>query len=129
MFRPGGAAGGEYRFAVHLTRGYRSRWPNVNRFFWRIDRDTLDAVQRWANDDLRSLNGQVEFLLRRALQQNGRALQQNARAPKGDIPQADMPGTEAANNIDPVATKPPATERAATEPVANDIPDDDNFSD
>ncbi|MBC8087820.1 MAG: hypothetical protein H7Z40_11190 [Phycisphaerae bacterium] len=42
-------------------------------FLLRIDRDTLDAVQRWANDDLRSLNGQIEFLLRRALQSNGRA--------------------------------------------------------
>jgi hypothetical protein len=30
------------------------------------------AVQRWANDDLRSLNAQIEFLLRRALQQSGR---------------------------------------------------------
>jgi hypothetical protein len=27
----------------------------------------LDAVQRWADDDLRSLNGQIEFLLREAL--------------------------------------------------------------
>ena len=29
-------------------------------------------VQRWADDDLRSLNGQIEFLLRRALQDSGR---------------------------------------------------------
>jgi hypothetical protein len=41
-------------------------------FLVRIDRDVLDAVQRWADDDLRSLNGQVEFILRRALQQVGR---------------------------------------------------------
>ena len=41
-------------------------------FLLRMDRDVLDAVQRWANDDLRSLNGQIEFLLRRALQQDGR---------------------------------------------------------
>jgi hypothetical protein len=41
-------------------------------FLLRIDRDVLDAVQRWANDDLRSLNAQVEFLLRRALQAAGR---------------------------------------------------------
>ena len=41
-------------------------------FLLRIDRDVLDAVQRWANDDLRSLNGQIEFLLRRALQDSGR---------------------------------------------------------
>lgn len=36
-------------------------------FLLRVDRELLDAVQRWANDDLRSLNGQIEFLLRRAL--------------------------------------------------------------
>ena len=41
-------------------------------FLLRIDPEVLDAVQRWANDDLRSLNGQIEFLLRRALKQEGR---------------------------------------------------------
>ncbi len=41
-------------------------------FSLRVDRKILDAVQRWANDDLRSLNGQIEFLLRRALLQSGR---------------------------------------------------------
>ncbi|MCC7043759.1 MAG: hypothetical protein IT183_07850 [Acidobacteria bacterium] len=41
-------------------------------FLLRIDRALLDDLQRWANDDLRSLNGQIEFLLRRALQQAGR---------------------------------------------------------
>jgi len=29
-------------------------------------------MQRWANDDLRSLNAQIEFVLRRTLQQEGR---------------------------------------------------------
>lgn len=33
----------------------------------------LEAVQRWADDDLRSLNGQIEFLLRRALADADRA--------------------------------------------------------
>ena len=42
-------------------------------FLLRVDRDVLDAVQRWANDDLRSLNGQIEFLLRRALREARRA--------------------------------------------------------
>ena len=41
-------------------------------FLLRVDRELLDAVQRWASDDLRSLNGQIEFLLRRALQGAGR---------------------------------------------------------
>ncbi len=36
-------------------------------FLLRVDPALLEAVQRWANDELRSLNGQIEFLLRRAL--------------------------------------------------------------
>ena len=36
-------------------------------FLLRIDREILEAVQRWADDDLRSLNGQIEFILRKAL--------------------------------------------------------------
>ena len=38
-------------------------------FLLRIDRDVIDALQRWADDDLRSLNGQIEFLLRKALKE------------------------------------------------------------
>jgi hypothetical protein len=41
-------------------------------FLLRIDRDVLEALQRWADDDLRSVNGQIEFLLRRSLQERGR---------------------------------------------------------
>jgi hypothetical protein len=41
-------------------------------FLLRIDTAVLDAVQRWANDDLRSLNAQIEYLLRDALRRAGR---------------------------------------------------------
>ena len=41
-------------------------------FALRIDKKTLDAMHRWADDDLRSVNGQIEFLLRRALRDAGR---------------------------------------------------------
>lgn len=41
-------------------------------FLLRIDPQVLEAVRRWADDDLRSVNGQVEFLLRRALSEAGR---------------------------------------------------------
>jgi hypothetical protein len=37
-----------------------------------VDAGVLEAVQRWANDDLRSLNAQIEFLLRDALRRAGR---------------------------------------------------------
>lgn len=41
-------------------------------FLLRIDPAVLAAVQRWADDDLRSLNGQIEFLLRKVLAEHGR---------------------------------------------------------
>lgn len=41
-------------------------------FLLRVDPKLLEALQRWASDDLRSLNGQIEFLLRRALEEAGR---------------------------------------------------------
>jgi len=43
-------------------------------FLLRIDKSVLDALQRWADDDLRSLNGQIEFVLRRALSDHGRSV-------------------------------------------------------
>lgn len=41
-------------------------------FALRIDEKTLSAMQRWSNDDLRSLNAQIEFVLREALRKSGR---------------------------------------------------------
>ncbi len=38
----------------------------------RISADVLDAVQRWANDELRSANAQIEYVLREALRKAGR---------------------------------------------------------
>jgi len=44
-------------------------------FLVRIDGDVLNALKKWADDDLRSLNGQMEFLLRKALRERGRLKQ------------------------------------------------------
>lgn len=41
-------------------------------FALRVDEKTLEAMQRWAEDDLRSLNAQIEFVLREALRKAGR---------------------------------------------------------
>ena len=38
----------------------------------RINEQVLAAMQRWADDDLRSLNAQIEYVLRDALVQSGR---------------------------------------------------------
>ena len=58
-------------------------------FLLRVDREVLDAVQRWASDDLRSLNAQIEFLLRRALRAEGRL--KPAPAPAGRRGAGDRP--------------------------------------
>jgi len=49
----------------------------------RLDPALHEAVQRWAADELRSVNAQVEFLLRRALQEAGRLPREGRRGPKG----------------------------------------------
>ena len=38
----------------------------------RLDPDIYDALQRWASSEFRSVNGQIEYLLRCALQNAGR---------------------------------------------------------
>ena len=58
-------------------------------FLLRIDPAVLDAVQRWANDDLRSLNGQIEFLLRKALADADRA------RPREKVASDSMPARDA----------------------------------
>jgi hypothetical protein len=38
----------------------------------RINAQVLEAIQRWADDELRSLNAQIEYVLRESLRQHGR---------------------------------------------------------
>jgi len=46
--------------------------PERKGFLLRMEPDVYDALQRWAADELRSLNAQIEFLLRRSLAETGR---------------------------------------------------------
>lgn len=41
-------------------------------FVLRIDHDTYKALEKWASDEFRSVNGQIEFLLDKALKEGGR---------------------------------------------------------
>ncbi|MGE0548232.1 MAG: hypothetical protein AB7O24_22290 [Kofleriaceae bacterium] len=47
--------------------------PDRKSFLLRIDPAVLQALQKWAGDDLRSLNAQIEYVLREALARAGRA--------------------------------------------------------
>jgi hypothetical protein len=55
----------------------------------RLDPAVHDALARWAADDFRSLNAQVELLLRRALSDAGRMPKQAAPVPRRGRPKAD----------------------------------------
>jgi hypothetical protein len=55
----------------------------------RIDPAVHDALMRWAGDDFRSLNAQVEFLLRRALADAGRMPRQAKPMPRRGRPRAE----------------------------------------
>ena len=65
----------------------------------RLDPAIHDAVARWAGDELRSTNAQIEFLLRRALSQAGRlpgnagGLPRRGRPPKEETGSANPPDT------------------------------------
>lgn len=61
-------------------------------FLLRVDPAVLDALQRWADDELRSLNGQIEFVLRRGLKQAGRTVKSEG---------GDDPGEEAGDQPPP----------------------------
>ena len=57
-------------------------------FALRIDAKTYEAMQRWAKDDLRSLNAQIEFVLRESLRRAGRLAKPRSDGPRtgeGDI--------------------------------------------
>jgi hypothetical protein len=43
-------------------------------FLLRIEAEVLNALQRWADEELRSLNGQIEYVLRQALIKRGTVL-------------------------------------------------------
>jgi hypothetical protein len=55
----------------------------------RIDKGLYDALERWAADDLRSVNAQIEFLLRENLRRAGRL---PSAGPGGSTGGEDGPG-------------------------------------
>ena len=74
--------------------------PRRKQMLLRLDPAVHDALARWASDELRSANAQIEFLLRRALAEAGRLpgsarpIPRRGRPPKSPDSSADA-GPEA----------------------------------
>ena len=77
---PAAVARREHGFALYVSER--------RQVLLRIDPAVHDALMRWANDELRSVNAQIEMLLRRALSEAGRMPQQAAPLPRRGRPPA-----------------------------------------
>ena len=72
--------------------------PESKRFLLRLDPRLFEALRRWANDDLRSINAQIEYLLTEQARRAGRL---------------------------PYETRPRPRDRSAPPPTAEPSPDED----
>ncbi|MEU1283695.1 hypothetical protein [Kitasatospora sp. NPDC005856] len=72
----------------------------------RLDPSVHDALARWAADDLRSTNAQIEFLLRRALTDAGRMPGGAARLPRRGRPPKESPPEESSPEENPESGSP-----------------------
>ena len=54
------------------------------RFVLRMDEETMKALEKWASEEFRSLNGQIEFLLTKSLKNAKRLTQKAGLKKKSD---------------------------------------------
>jgi hypothetical protein len=71
--------------------------PESKRFLLRLDPRLFDALRRWANEDLRSINAQIEYLLTDAARRAGRLPSKPVPRPRASTPTDDgtAPDTDA----------------------------------
>lgn len=79
---------------VHRLQAYATGVGSIvnkrDTFLLRLDPKILAALRRWSEDDLRSVNGQIEYLLRVALQKAGRLKSTSDH----QRPDTDSPGSK-----------------------------------
>lgn len=61
------------------------RMADKKSFALRMDAETMKAIEKWAADEFRSVNGQIEWILHRALRESGR-LKEKGREKPGEKP-------------------------------------------
>ena len=70
--------------------------PDSKRFLLRLDPKLFEALRRWAADDLRSINAQIEYLLTDQARRAGRLPSQPTRRRPRDTSADDLADPEAA---------------------------------
>ena len=82
MRRKGCATGIEYRKSLSIIMSTKKS------FALRVDADLFEALERWAQDEFRSVNGQIEWILHQQLKAHGRMKK------KPNEPEAEPPKEE-----------------------------------
>jgi hypothetical protein len=53
--------------------------PKKKAFVLRVNQEMMEALERWAQDEFRSTNGQIEYILNKALKNAGRLNKKNEK--------------------------------------------------
>ena len=77
--------------------------PDSKKFLLRLDPRLFEALRRWANDDLRSINAQIEYLLTEQARRAHRLPYERTRRPPAPAP----------GDIEPLASDPEEAEEQA----------------
>ena len=64
--------------------------PESKKFLLRLDPALFEALRRWANDDLRSINAQIEYLLTDQARRAGRLPRQSSRRRPDGTPSDEL---------------------------------------
>jgi hypothetical protein len=79
--------------------------PESKKFLLRLDPRVFEALRRWASDDLRSINAQIEYLLTEQVRRAGRLPRQTTPRPRADIPADDSGDVDLADELDRVESR------------------------
>ena len=77
--------------------------PESKRFLLRLDPRLFDALRRWATDDMRSINAQIEYLLTDAVRRAGRLPHQPSRGRSREPGPAPDDDDDSVDSEDPAA--------------------------
>jgi hypothetical protein len=88
--------------------------PESKRFLLRLDPRLFDALRRWADDDLRSINAQIEYLLTDQARRAGRLPKPPVRRPPPEMPADDADELLADADATEISTSPPGRRSSRT---------------
>ena len=75
------------------------------RFLLRLDPRLFEALRHWAQDDLRSINGQIEYLLTEQVRRAGRLPRKTTPRPPGDFPADEPTDADLADELNQIESR------------------------